>query len=66
MESLSWKLVVIVASTKEEKNLRILTWNVSMIHLLITASIPETVVSYLNKDNKTVLYKTDNPESVYQ
>lgn len=37
-----------------------------MIHLLITASIPEIVVSYLNKDNKTVLCKMDNPESVYQ
>lgn len=37
-----------------------------MIHLLITTSIPETVVSYLNKHNKTVLYKTDNPESVYE
>lgn len=37
-----------------------------MIQLLITPSIPETVVSQLNKDNKTVLSKTDNPESVYQ
>lgn len=36
-----------------------------MIHLLITASIPETVVSYLHK-HKTVLHKTDDLESVYQ
>jgi len=35
-----------------------------MNHLLITASTPEIVVCYLNKDNKTVLYKTHNPESV--
>lgn len=37
-----------------------------MIHLLITASIPETVVSYLKKDSKTVFYKMGSPESVYQ
>lgn len=55
---------MIVANIKEEKNLRILTWNVSVINLLITASIPEAVVSYLNKDNKTVLCKMDNPESI--
>lgn len=64
MESPSWMFLVIVANIKEEKNLRILTGNVSMIHLLLSAPIPETVVSYLTKDNKTVLYKTDNPESV--
>lgn len=37
-----------------------------MILLLITPSIPETAVFYVNEGDKTVLYKKGNLENKYQ